>query len=112
MSHLEYKDYIGTVEYSAEDVCLHGKLEFIRDLVTYEAESAKQLGEEFQAAVDEYLADCEKLGKEPNTPFKGSLNIRIGTELHRGAMLAARENGIKLNDFIRQAVAEKIQHIG
>ncbi len=33
MSHLGYKGYIGTVEYSAEDECLHGKLEFIRQAV-------------------------------------------------------------------------------
>lgn len=108
MSQLEYKEYVGTVEYSAEDECLHGKLAFIRDLVTYEAGTAKQLAKEFKAAVDEYLADCNALGKEPNKPFKGSLNIRIGSDLHRGAAMAAEESGVKLNDFIRQAVREKV----
>jgi predicted HicB family RNase H-like nuclease len=111
MSQLEYKGYIGTVKYSAEDECLHGKLSFIRDLVNYEASTAKQLGKEFQAAVDEYLADCEKIGKKPDKPFKGSLNIRIGSDLHRGAALAAEDAGVKLNDFIRQAVSEKVERL-
>jgi hypothetical protein len=30
---LEYKGYLGSVEYSVEDEALHGRLEFIRDLV-------------------------------------------------------------------------------
>ena len=34
---LEYKGYIGRVEFSAEDKIFHGKLEFINDLVTFEA---------------------------------------------------------------------------
>ena len=33
---LEYKGYFGSVEYSDEDEVFHGRLEFIRDLVTYE----------------------------------------------------------------------------
>ena len=31
-SMLEYKGYLGSVEYSDEDEVLHGRLEFIRDL--------------------------------------------------------------------------------
>jgi len=33
-SMLEYNGYIGSVEYSDEDEIFHGRLEFIRDLVT------------------------------------------------------------------------------
>jgi predicted HicB family RNase H-like nuclease len=31
---LEYKGYLGSVDYSDEDEVFHGHLEFIRDLVT------------------------------------------------------------------------------
>ena len=39
---LEYKGYLGSVEYSNEDKVLHRRLEFIRDLVTYEGKDAKR----------------------------------------------------------------------
>ncbi|MFM7690844.1 MAG: antitoxin HicB [Alphaproteobacteria bacterium] len=38
---LEYEGYLGSVEYSNEDEVLHGRLEFIRDLVSYEGKDAK-----------------------------------------------------------------------
>jgi len=33
---LEYKDFIGSVNYSDEDECFYGKIEGINDLVTFE----------------------------------------------------------------------------
>jgi predicted HicB family RNase H-like nuclease len=53
---LEYEGYFGSVEYSDEDKVLHGRLEFIRDLVTYEGTDAKGLKRAFHQAVDDYLA--------------------------------------------------------
>ena len=37
---------------------LFGKLAYIRDLVTYEAESLSELEKEFRQSVDLYLQDC------------------------------------------------------
>ncbi len=62
---LEYKGYCGSVEYSAEDEVLHGRLEFIRDLVTYEAPDAKGLQAAFEEAVDDYLDLCQSEGRKP-----------------------------------------------
>ena len=50
---LEYKGYLGSVEYSDEDEVLRGRLEFIRDLVTYEGQDAKGIKAAFQDAVDD-----------------------------------------------------------
>ena len=59
---LEYKGYLGSVEYSDEDEVLHGRLEFIRDLVSYEGKDAKGIKAAFQEAVDDYLELCEAEG--------------------------------------------------
>jgi predicted HicB family RNase H-like nuclease len=109
MSALEYKGYIGSVEFSATDECMFGKLLYIRDLVSYEATTAKTLVRAFRAAVDDYLETCELQGKQPDTPFKGSLNVRLGSDLHRGAALAARSEGVKINEYVKRAVSEKLQ---
>jgi len=44
----------------------------------------------FEAAIDDYLALCEEKGIEPDKPFKGSFNVRIGSQLHRQAALCAQ----------------------
>ncbi|MGS2718272.1 type II toxin-antitoxin system HicB family antitoxin [Eionea flava] len=107
MSLIKYKGYLGTVEYSQEDQCLYGKVAYIRDLVNYEAESATGLEAAFQEAVDSYLDECEKLGKAPNIPFKGSFNVRTGPDLHRAAVVHAKEQS--LNAFVCEAIKEKIE---
>ena len=53
--HLEYQGYVGTIEVSLENDCLHGRLEFIKDLVTYEAQTVAGLKAAFVGAVDDYL---------------------------------------------------------
>lgn len=109
MNHMSYKGYLGTVEYSADDHCLYGKLAFIRDLVNYEGETVAELEAAFKASVDSYLAMCTKLGKQPNEPFKGTFNVRTTPELHRKAVLAAGD--ISLNAFVSQAIAEKVERV-
>jgi predicted HicB family RNase H-like nuclease len=69
---LEYKGYFGSVEYSDEDEVLHGRLEFIRDLVTYEGQDARGIKAAFQEAVDDYLELCEAEGREPDVPVNFS----------------------------------------
>lgn len=52
---LEYKGYSGTVEYSADDNVLFGKVIGIKSLISYEGQSVDELRADFEYAVDEYL---------------------------------------------------------
>ncbi len=101
---LEYKTYIGSAEYNAEDEVLHGRLEFIRDLVTYEAADAKGLKLAFHEAVDDYLELRAAEGRKPEVPLKGSFNVRPGRDLHRRAMVLARRKGVNLNTVVSEAL--------
>lgn len=101
---LEYKGYLGSVEYSDEDEVLHGRLEFIRDLITYEGVDAKGLKQAFHEAVDDYLALCEAQGRKPDVPLKGSFNVRPGPDLHKRAMLYAKRQGVNLNTVVSDAL--------
>ena len=56
---LEYKGYLGTVEFSAEDNCLFGKIIGINDLISYEAQEVSELKEVFEEAVNDYLFTCK-----------------------------------------------------
>ncbi|MCY4382506.1 MAG: type II toxin-antitoxin system HicB family antitoxin [Nitrospinae bacterium] len=64
----EFKDYQGYVEYDEESEILHGKVLHVRDLITYEAETAKELKKAFQDSVNDYLETCEAEGIDPNKP--------------------------------------------
>ena len=103
---LTHKGYLGSVQYSEEDRVFHGKIEFIRSLVSYEGTDVNSLETAFKEAVDDYLELCEEQGKEPEQPFKGSFNVRTGTDLHRQAALYAQKNGLNLNKVVVEALKQ------
>ena len=101
---LEHRGYLGSVLYSDEDETFHGRLEYIRDLVTYEGSDAASLTNAFQEAVNDYLRLCDEQGRSPDVPLKGSFDIRPGRSLHRAAILRARREGISLNAVVTDAL--------
>ena len=109
---LEYKGYNGTVEYSAEDGVLFGKVIGIKSLISYEGQSISELRDDFEGAIDDYLELCKEKGIAPEKTYKGSLNVRISPEAHRKAALIAISENISLNQFIENSVNEKISSYG
>ncbi len=105
---IEYKGYLGSIEYSPEDKCFFGKLEMIDDLVTFEATNALELEENFHKAVDEYLGTCKALGREPQKVFKGVFNVRIDPALHKKLYEKALKSGMSLNKYIQQALEKEV----
>lgn len=110
MNMMKYKDYLGTVEYTPEDHCLYGKIAYIRDLVNYEATTVAELEVNFKEAVDDYIESCMHLGIKPQKPFKGSFNVRAGSDLHRAAVMASGDT--TLNAFVCDAIKEKLERSG
>ena len=95
---IEYKGYIGSVEFSAADQVFYGKVQGIRSLISYEGSTAAELIEDFHGAVDDYLALCREEGTEPEVAYKGSLNVRLGPELHRNAAIYAMSHNYQSHD--------------
>ena len=102
MSALRYKGFQGSVEF--EDSVLVIKLLHIDDLVTAETADASRAQAVFEELVDDYLASCEELGKQPCRPFKGSFNVRISPELHRQVAMAAAEATESMNSWVSKAL--------
>jgi predicted HicB family RNase H-like nuclease len=98
--------------YSAEDRILHGRVVGIRDAVTYEGSDVNSLERNFRKAVDEYLRFCKEEGKTPDTPFKGSFNVRLGHDLHKRAALYAETHNQKLNAVVHDALEEFLGRAG
>lgn len=107
---MKHKGYFGSISASVEDNCLFGKLEFIRPLVNYEGNTPAELKQAFEDAVDDYLADCNEKGIEPEKPFKGSFNIRIGEDRHmRVASIVSTKKIKSINEFVIQAIDHELE---
>ena len=109
---MEYKGYVGSVEFSEEDGLFYGKVQGIRSLLSYEGTNASELVEDFHGAVDDYLTACEEEGMKPEIAYKGSLNVRLGSDLHRRAAIYALSHGQSLNSFIEAAVRDELAAAG
>ena len=108
---MEYRGYVGSVEFSESDGVFYGKVQGIRSLISYEGTTARELVDDFHGAVDDYLAACEAEGTAPELAYKGSLNVRLGEDLHRRAAIYAMTHRQSLNSFIEEAVRDKLVSI-
>lgn len=111
MGKLRYKGYTGSVEFSEEDNCLFGKVQGLRGtLISYEGLTIEEIREDFEGAVDDYIASCEARGIEPAKPCSGRLVLRMPSELHGLVAEAASVAGTTINEYINRAVSNEIGH--
>lgn len=108
---MEYKGYLGSVEFSEEDALFYGKVLGIRALISYEGTNAAELVADFHGAVDDYLELCAQSGTEPEKAYKGSFNVRISPELHKQAVIAAMSHNMSLNSFVETSIQQAL-HAG
>ena len=101
---LKYKEFIGTVSFSAEDRVFYGKVEGINDLVTFEGANVDELEKAFKYMVDEHIKDCKKEGIPVEKSYKGNLNVRLSPQLHKKIAQKALLKGVSLNKLINETL--------
>lgn len=106
---LKYIAFFGSVHFSFEDEVFYGKFEGLNDLVTFERTTVAKLKSSFKEAVNDYIELCKETGIEIFKSFKGSFNIRINLELHSKAFEKALMEGKSLNQFVKDAIEQRIQ---
>ena len=63
-----YKGYTARYEIDEEEGVLHGRVDGIRSVVSFVAETPEDLEREFRISVDVYLEFCAERGYEPDRP--------------------------------------------
>ena len=112
MKNLEYKGYYGSIEYSKEDKCLHGKvLGMAKDCITYEGNTVEALENDFRDAIESYLEGCKEIGIKPRKGYNGVLNIRIPSEVHCQVAMYAENHGTSINAFIRDSIERRLEYV-
>lgn len=61
---MNYKGYIGQVEYDDENRIFSGSVINTRDVITFQGESVQELENAFHESVDDYLTWCREDGVE------------------------------------------------
>lgn len=105
---MKYRGYAARIEYSDDDGLFIGHIAGIRDVVGFHGESVSELREAFEEAVDDYLATCEKLGREPQRPFSGKLSLRLDPQLHAQVAIKAELSNQSINQWVVDRLGEAV----
>jgi predicted HicB family RNase H-like nuclease len=97
---MQYKGYVGRIEFDDEAGIFHGEVIGTRDVITFQGKSVAELKAALRESVDDYLAFCKTRGETPNKPFSGQFVTRVSPDLHRQISLAASISGKSLNAWV------------
>ncbi len=109
---MEYKGYIGKVEFDEDAGIIHGEVINTRDVITFQGDSVAEVKKAFHESVDDYLEFCKTRGETPDKPFSGQFVTRISPELHRQVNVAAVLAGKSLNAFVTEQLKVAVEKIG
>jgi predicted HicB family RNase H-like nuclease len=105
---MDYKGYIGYVEFDDESEIFHGEVINTRDVITFQGKSVSEIKQEFQKSVDVYLDFCKQHGKKPDKPFSGKITLRLSPDLHRRIYAAAKCSGKSLNQWVADQIGQTV----
>jgi len=108
-SGMEYKGYIGIVEYDSEARLFHGDVINTRDVITFQGTTVDEIDAAFRDSVDDYLEWCRLECAEPEKPYSGKFNLRLSPELHKEIAVTARKMNLSINSFVEKALRDELQ---
>jgi predicted HicB family RNase H-like nuclease len=106
---MEYKGYIGKLEFDSEAGIFHGEVINVRDVITFEGDSVEILSQAFRDSVDDYLEFCASRGEQPEKPFSGKFIVRLSPELHRKAFIKAKMSDKSLNRWVGEVLEDAVE---
>jgi predicted HicB family RNase H-like nuclease len=105
---IEYKGYVGVIEFDPEIDLFHGTVLNTNDVITFYGASVPQLKKELRRSVEEYLEFCREQGRDPERPFSGKILVRTSPALHRKVALRAASRRVSMNAFMQHALEKAV----
>ena len=105
---IEYKGYIGVIEYDDEAGIFHGEVKNLRDVITFQGTCVDELRQALMDSVEDYLEFCAERGEEPEKPLSGNISLRLQPELHRKIYIRAMQKHISVNHWINDALEREV----
>ena len=106
-----YKGYTGSVTFDDDALIFHGEVNGLRDVITFQSDTAEGLAQAFRDSVDDYLNWCAADGVAPEKPYSGKLAFRTSPDHHRLIAEAAARKAVSINQFMDEALAEAARRV-
>ena len=108
---MEYKGFIGNVEFDPDARLFHGEVINTKDVITFQGKSVDEIEKAFRESIEDYLDWCKSEGSEPEKPYSGKFNLRLSPELHREAAITAKKLHMSLNSFVEKAITDELSKV-
>ncbi|MBF0328732.1 MAG: type II toxin-antitoxin system HicB family antitoxin [Nitrospirae bacterium] len=103
---LTYKGYTAKVEFDEDAMLFHGEVIGIKDVVTFQGSSVKEIEKSFKHSIDDYLEFCKERGEKPDKPFTGKFVVRLTPDLHRKIYISAARSGESINTWLNKNLGQ------
>ncbi len=103
---MEYKGYLGRVEFDDAANLFHGEVINIRDVITFQGRSVEELRQALEDSVENYLAFCADRGEAPDLPYSGRLTLQLSPDGHRRVILAAEKAGKDVQAWVSEVLQQ------
>lgn len=108
---IEYKGFIGVIEYDSDAKIFHGDVINTRDVITFQGKSVNEIEKSFKESIEDYIDWCKEEGTEPEKPYSGKFNLRLSPEIHKKAAITARKMDMSLNSFVEKALLDELEKV-
>ncbi|MCX4162335.1 MULTISPECIES: type II toxin-antitoxin system HicB family antitoxin [Paraburkholderia] len=106
---VEYKGFIGKVEYDADDQMLYGSVLGAKTVLSFAGKDGVELDLSFRTVVDEYLGYCAENGIQPEKTWKGKMTFRPKSdELRQKIAIRAELADVSINDWLNDVVEKAV----
>ena len=105
---MDYKGYIGFVEYDSEAKLFHGDVINTRDVITFQGTTVDEIENAFRESIEDYISWCKDEGVEPEKPYSGKFNLRLSPELHKQVAITSKKMKISINNFVENALKNEL----
>jgi predicted HicB family RNase H-like nuclease len=105
---MEYKGYLGSVEYDDKARIFHGDVINTKDVITFQGTTVSEIEQAFKESINDYLAWCKEDGVEPEKPYSGKFNVRLSPELHQQIAILAKKRRVSLNSLVEKALSDEV----
>ena len=101
------------IQYDPEIEMFRGEFVNLSGGADFYAADVAGLKAEGSTSLKVYLDMCSAKGIEPYKTYSGKFNVRIPPQLHAAVSAAAAAEGVSLNEWIVEAVAEhaRVTHL-
>ena len=106
---MEYKGYIGMVEYDDHAKLFHGDVINTKTVITFQGTSVDEIEQAFRDSVEDYIAWCEEDGVAPEMPYSGKFNLQLSPSLHREVAVMAKKLKLSVDSFVEKALIDEIK---